>query len=86
MGLFKQKPINGNLTIKMLHSEGLPCPAKVPYNLVLDEAERNGHTGVIRKFPSLLIDYEGVNYEVVLLDDFLRAVPKDRVVGKRVFN
>ena len=52
----------------------------------LDEAERDSHTRVIRKFPSLLIDYEGVNYEVVLLDDFLKAVPKDRVVGKRVFN
>ena len=40
MGLFKQKPIDGNLTIKMLHSEGLPNAGKAPYKLILDEKDR----------------------------------------------
>lgn len=47
----------------------------------LDEAEQ-AH----KRFPSLLIAYEGVNYEIVLLDDFLKVVPKDKIIGKRVFN
>ena len=75
MGLFKQKPIDGNLTIEMLHSEGLPCPAKVPYKLILDES---GGKLIFRTNPKYIT---GGPSEVTLSID--KIVSTERVTEKK---